>query len=146
MVIIWIYVHYSLSHVHCFLSYGHNLVSVVHYFLCDGHFYLWNLYNFLSHADYFVCYIINSPCYDLNLLFRFKVSSPIDITPSVILSISCAMLWISCHWCIIQPLPSIISKLASPPYFFLCHSYNLVRHFHNSFNYLQNFFSHLYYY
>ena len=56
----------------------------------------------------------------------------IDIIFSPIASlysfIHCALLWISCLWCIFQPLPIVMLKLFPYPYYFTCHSYNLVSH------------------
>ena len=59
---------------------------------------------------------------------------------------SSAVLWISCLWCIIQPLPSIILKLSSHPYNFLCHSNDLVSHVQKTFCDPHKIFCYPYYY
>ena len=55
----------------------------------------------------------------LNLLSYRHYLSPTAFIPSAIFINSCATLWISCPWCIMQPLPSIILNSSSHPYNFI---------------------------
>ena len=96
--IYFLFFYYSVTFFYFFIF---NLVSVVHHFLFYGYDSLCHALDLLSHRQYFFFYSHYSLC-------------------CIHQSNSCAMLWISCHSPIIQPLPIVILKLSSHPFNFLC--------------------------
>ena len=64
----------------------------------------------------------------------------------MIFTISSAVLWISCLWFIIQPIPTVILELFFHPHDSLCHSYNSACDVHNSSCDPNKIFCHPYYY
>ena len=74
------------------------------------------------------------------------ISSVRVIIHFVIFTISIAVLWISCLWFIIQPIPTVILKLLFHPHDSLGHSYNSVCDVQNCFCDPHYFFCHPSYY
>ena len=93
----------------------------------------------------FFCYIQNSFRHAFNVwchaynLFCYSNYSLCDFT------ISSAVLWISCLWFIIQPIPTVILELLFHPLDSLCHSCNSACDVHNCFCDPNKIFCHPYY-
>ena len=98
----------------------------------------WYTNNF-NHTNKNYAHAMLSICCLIGIIF-----SPISIIPSAIFINSGATLWITCLWCIMQPLPSIILKSSSHPYNFMSHSYDSASQVHNTFFDPHNFFCHPY--
>ena len=85
----------------------------------------------------FFCNIQNSFCHAFSLLCHGY---------NLFCYSNYSVLWISCLWFLLQPLPNIISKLSSHPYNFLCHSNDIVSHVHKTFCDPHKIFCYPYYY